>query len=384
LNAKNMKSGAHTDDTILKTAAEENFLSPVQKTIQSSLVGMQLGKSFEVTSLGLVARDTPSKEEWLSVGLIIAKVSGVSNWWMGDWLRIGLDLKYGDLKKLAEELPYTYGTIRQFKYVADRLELSMRIDNLSWAHHQLVASLEADQRIYWLNLAAEKGWSVARLRKEIKGADAMEWLRYTDIWNFSQCDDRFGNDYPGRIPGQIVLNLLYYYTKENDLIIDPMAGGGVSLDACRYLNRRCVALDIKPNRKDIIQADTTLPWPSIEEKASLVFIDPPYWSQQKSAYQGMASSTYAEFLKSMKAVFDQSYSHLMNNGHLAVLIAPMAIKSKFTDISFDFVNTCAAFTYKRRIGVPVSSQQVGPQIVKNCKDNRIMVALLRDLLIFQK
>jgi transcriptional regulator with XRE-family HTH domain len=44
-----------------------------------------------------------------------------------------------------------------------------------------------------------------------------------NVWNFAKNDPRLGYDYAGRIPGQIVMNLLYYYTEQEELVIDPMA-----------------------------------------------------------------------------------------------------------------------------------------------------------------
>lgn len=29
------------------------------------------------------------------------------------------------------------------------------------------------------------------------------------IWNFANCSDLFGDDYPGRIPGQLIAHVLY-------------------------------------------------------------------------------------------------------------------------------------------------------------------------------
>ncbi len=45
-----------------------------------------------------------------------------------------------------------------------------------------------------------------------------------NVWNFADADPRFGREYPGRIPGQSVANVLAYYTKPGDLVLDPMAG----------------------------------------------------------------------------------------------------------------------------------------------------------------
>lgn len=45
-----------------------------------------------------------------------------------------------------------------------------------------------------------------------------------DVWRFSKPHELFGYDYDGRIPGQVILQLLYFYTREGDLVVDPMAG----------------------------------------------------------------------------------------------------------------------------------------------------------------
>ena len=51
---------------------------------------------------------------------------------------------------------------------------------------------------------------------------ALNWgLRTWDQWNFNECDERFGDDWPGRIPAQLVAHTLFYFTKPGDLILDP-------------------------------------------------------------------------------------------------------------------------------------------------------------------
>ena len=50
-----------------------------------------------------------------------------------------------------------------------------------------------------------------------------------NLWSFNPPNPDYGLDYPGRIPGQIIENLLYYYTEPFDKVIDPMAGGGTEV-----------------------------------------------------------------------------------------------------------------------------------------------------------
>jgi hypothetical protein len=89
-------------------------------------------------------------------------------------------------------------------------------------------------------------WSQA-----LKGKDdltrfkALDWgLRTWDLWNFNDCDSRFGDEWPGRIPAQLIGHILYFFSKGNDLVFDPMAGGGVCADTCLAMGRRCLRNDL--------------------------------------------------------------------------------------------------------------------------------------------
>lgn len=67
-------------------------------------------------------------------------------------------------------------------------------------------------------------------------------LQFFNIWEFGQADNSYGDkEFPGRMPGQVVENLLWYYTKPLDLVIDPMAGFNSKLPiALMCLNRLLV------------------------------------------------------------------------------------------------------------------------------------------------
>ena len=54
---------------------------------------------------------------------------------------------------------------------------------------------------------------------------------------------------PGRIPAQLIAHILYYFSEPGDLVLDPMAGGGVVADACLAFNRKCRSFDMQ-NRPD--------------------------------------------------------------------------------------------------------------------------------------
>jgi hypothetical protein len=113
-------------------------------------------------------------------------------------------------------------------------------------------------------------------------------LRTWDQWNFNECDERFGDDWPGRIPAQLVAHTLFYFTKPGDLVLDPMAGGGVVSDVCLVFERKCQSFDLEtPTNRPEIEYYHWDPqngnWPTTK-KPDLIFFDPPYFDKKAEGY----------------------------------------------------------------------------------------------------
>ena len=60
------------------------------------------------------------------------------------------------------------------------------------------------------------------------------------------------------------------------LVVDPMAGGGTTLDVCQSMGRRCLAYDLEPSRPDIHHHDIRAGFPAAAVGCDLIFCDPPY------------------------------------------------------------------------------------------------------------
>lgn len=125
---------------------------------------------------------------------------------------------------------------------------------------------------------------------EEEPSDRPDFIRTYNAWNFSENDPRFGQPHPGRIPGQIAANVIYYYTEPGDLVVDPMAGGGSTLDAAAFLGRRAIGYDVRSLRPDISQHDISSGFPDECEGAQLIFMDPPYWNMIDEKYSDGSSS----------------------------------------------------------------------------------------------
>jgi len=153
-------------------------------------------------------------------------------------------------------------------------------------------------------------WYLALEGKEdLERFRELKWgLRTWDLWNWNDCDKRFGDDWPGRIPAQLVAHILYFFSKQNDLIFDPMAGGGVVADTALALNRRCWSFDMKdmadarPEIEPYFWDIKDLKWPVYgKTRPDLILFDPPYFSKKAEDYDGksisgLSKEAYLDFL----------------------------------------------------------------------------------------
>ena len=116
---------------------------------------------------GLVIVGEPTFDEWVEAGRRLQTMETAVQFWIGDWLNYG-ERAYGDIKRLCEEAGIDYGYARNCKSVAEKFELSVRTDNLSFRHHEIAAPLPPDEAQDWLARSSDNGWSVARLRRELQ------------------------------------------------------------------------------------------------------------------------------------------------------------------------------------------------------------------------
>ncbi len=147
-----------------------------------------------------------------------------------------------------------------------------------------------------------------------------------------------GKEYIGATPSWVVWNLLTRYTREKDLIVDPMCGSGTTIDVARELGRRALGYDIHPVRKDIFRADAQK-LPLEDGKADFVFIDPPYsdhivYSDEKACI-GKLSAFEEPYFDAMKKVIAECDRVLKPRRCMALYVSDSYQKKKgFVPIGF--------------------------------------------------
>ena len=208
------------------------------------------------------------------------------------------------------------------------------------------------------------------------------------VWNYSKCDERFGvPDFPGRIPGQIVQNVLHYYSNENDFVVDPMAGSGTTFDVCESMNRRCLAFDIEPIRKEILKHDIRQGFPDQAKNCDLIFLDPPYFKklEKEERYNHHYIKNRDEWFGFIAKLAKDCHEALHPKSIVTLLISDY-IDDENSILTCEYYNIFVAAGFKpiNRIQVPLTTQQYKKPDVAKARENKTLLNVTRDLFIFKK
>src|SRR4030042_190667 len=166
-------------------------------------------------------------------------------------------------------------------------------------------------------------------------------LETTTLWDFptqNYGDKPHGdNKFNGVTPAFIIWNLIQRYTKEGDLVVDPMCGSGTSMDVCNEENRKVIGYDIAPRRKDIIKNDARK-IPLEDNSTDFVFIDSPYSDNIKysdeSSCIGKLSCEKEDFFIALDSVAKEIHRILKPTKVMAWLIGDQCKQKKYIPVGF--------------------------------------------------
>jgi len=359
-------------------------------------------------------------------------------------------LSNGDLKKIAEAEfeanpkldPTTWGkglgiskstVYRWVSHLVERDRLSRankawRLSKLGWTQQEIGDSLEVTQGLIAqdiknshlgkINNDLGEGWNEKGLaataqrlnlsltdcfaaaienmddRQRLERLDIK--LQPYDVWQFPSCHDLMGDQHPGRIPGQLIAHVLYFFTEPGAQVVDPMVGSGTTLDTCLLMGRKCYGFDIdsRHNRPDVIKHDIINDgWHERVKKADLIFWDPPYYSKMDSTTIGsdgyiegsISKLSRDEYLAFFAQRFADAKGMVKPGTKLAFLMSDWDDNTGAQEGIFvwDYANiiTNAGWRLIRHIQAPLSTQQVHPDIVNKFRDSRRLARLERYLLI---
>jgi len=269
------------------------------------------------------------------------------------------------------------------------------------------------ERGFSVNTIAEKlgwpeplVWAVALEGKDDKTRlDKLQWnIRPWDYWNWGDVDHRFGDNWPGRIPAQLVAHALYFFTRPTALILDPMAGGGVTPDVCLALNRRCWSFDMvdRPDSRPEIEPYfwdwRNLIWPVAgKAKPDFIFFDPPYFKKIEAEYgeNSISALPRSEYLKFFREWAVLTAENTKASTRLALLEADWRDFESTAAMNENPRNAVTILDYVRevsqggwelthRIEAPLSSERFTGNMVTAMQERRSLGTVSRTLLMFQK
>ena len=173
--------------------------------------------------------------------------------------------------------------------------------------------------------------------KEMK--DEKPTLEATTLWDYPKQSygkiPKGNNKYAGVTPAFIIWNLVQRYTKPGDLVVDPMAGSGTTIDVCKEEGRQVIGYDISPAHPEVIQNDARS-MPLHDDSVDMVFIDSPYsdninYSDHPDCI-GKISCEDERFFDELDKVAAEIHRILKPGKVMAWLIGDQWVKKRFTPV----------------------------------------------------
>lgn len=215
------------------------------------------------------------------------------------------------------------------------------------------------------------------LDNKLNHLSGAEWVFFTNSvinTNYStrgedDCGYKYRKIHPTPKPPVLMKNIIEFFTKENDIVLDYFMGVGGTLLGASMSNRRAIGIDLNLEYIEAYKkASESMNYPSQQticgnsldvmksnefkkilnkEFVSLVLIDPPYGNMMSKEKTGddikkygknstpftndandLGNMSRSDFLKTLKNSVKISLKHLKNNGYVAVFIKDLQPNGK--------------------------------------------------------
>jgi DNA modification methylase len=322
-------------------------------------------------------------------------------------------LPFNTQKQLAQESQVSPSTFYEAEYITKNgsEEQKQKLRHGQAKIHTAYIILKQRERLDEVNAKIQSGLMLGD--KDILNQLKIP-IMFSDVWNFRQLvieydDERFGQkNYPGKTFAQLVFNTLYFFTEKGDLVVDPMAGGGVVGHVCKVMGRKCYMYDVNPVRKDIIvkhdllvrkkrqqcQGLVGVVLPKQAENADLIFWDPPYYKKKKHEYgpQSISSLPRKEYLEVFECAAQEFAKKKVKK--VALLMSNYDDNGEGDDgknsndsniFIHHYINQfekTGKWHVFRIIDCPFSPKQISAPIATHCLKSKKMARLSRYLVIF--
>ena len=181
-------------------------------------------------------------------------------------------------------------------------------------------------------------------------------LEYTTVWSFPERGNwaTHNPQYRGNFAPQIARNIILRYSKENDIVLDPMVGGGTSVIEAKLLNRKGIGIDINPEAIKITKRNLNFkgkhdPFIKLGDARDLSFLKdnsidliithPPYlniikYSNGKIKGDLSNISGIKKFLNEMETIIKEFFRIIKPGKFVAILVGDTRKSRHYVPLSF--------------------------------------------------
>jgi hypothetical protein len=402
----------HDPETVQRYVLSIESLPPIEVNQHNELIDgwhrWTAHKTAGIETINVKVTETASEADFLELAIVRNSTHGFQlrpedKKKMAKRIYVGADTKDRPQKKeeLAKLLAVSRRTISEWLSDIDKTEREERNERIKslWMQcrtQEEIAELVGCDRPVVDHFLREN----ADLQKCAKLSQSHATFAEPDfepelysVWTFAKKTNKvshFGNS-----EQRIVDQLLYMYTKPFDVVVDPFAGGGSTIDVCLKRSRRYLVSDRKPipaRESEIRLHDAIIGGPLKPprwEEVSLVYLDPPYWRQAQGQYsndaEDLANMPLEQFTESMVGLINGYAKKMREGSRIALIIQPTqwnADDKQFTDHLMD-ISKKVKLKIETRIQAPYSSEQCNAQMVIWAKENRQCLVISREVIVWR-
>ena len=242
-------------------------------------------------------------------------------------------------------------------------------------------------------------------RNSLNDLTAKEWIVETvSVWNqrglgAGHPDAKIERQHPAPFSFTDVSRLVRFFTKREEVVLDPFVGVGSTLKACALEGRKGIGIELNPHfveltrerirtevrdmfstaqEQRILEGDARDILPGIaDESADFIVTSPPYWAilkkedhkvRQERIANGLATdygsdprdlgqiSNYEDFLEQLKAIFSECQRILRRGKFMAIVVSDFRDKSRYVMFHSDLAQALETIGLEMR-GIKVLYQR---------------------------
>jgi len=213
-------------------------------------------------------------------------------------------------------------------------------------------------------------------RNRLNNLSGTDWIKFTKSYWISEksIEDKIAFKHPAPFLVKDVARLISFFTKKNQIVLDPFVGSGTTLLACCQLDRLGIGIDLNKSyanmaksrikkhinfkKQKLIIGDSLKKIEGIKEIINYCVTSPPYHNILKNNGQGIRSSkdnhrqgarqgvdyysekkndlgnqkNYKSFLILFEKIMDKVFKKLNDKAYTSIIISDFTINKKETNV----------------------------------------------------